>query len=212
LTDPGTHRAIGRPRSLGLSDAALNAAAEILVEEGFSHLTMERVAERASVSRSALYRRWSNKIDLAVDAISLFADTHIPLPDTGCLRDDVVGYLRGFVRTRRTHVETYTALSAVLEANPELGERCRNVILASFTASFRIIVDRAIECGQLPTDTDADLYADVAPALIRYRLQAGEGKLTESLIQRIAGQFFSSDPPKKVKRQKGRPSVTHAKR
>ena len=95
---------IGRPRDPRLSDAALSAALSIIVEEGYPHLTMERVAERASVSRTALYRRWPNKVDLAVEAISFFADTYVPLPDSGSLHDDVVEFLRSFVHTQSSRV------------------------------------------------------------------------------------------------------------
>jgi AcrR family transcriptional regulator len=192
-----TNRVSGRPRRPGLSDAALTAAIDLIVEEGYRHLTMERVAERASASRTALYRRWPNKLDLAVDAISSFADTHIPLPDTGRMADDIVAFLRALVRAR-AQVETYTALSSALVANPELGERCRDVLHESFSSSFRTIVERGIERGELPPETDVELYAEVAPALIRYRVQRSGSRLDEQLIERIARQFFS--PPSRRSR------------
>ena len=87
---------LGRPRNPELDDAAVRAAIELVVEDGYPALTMERIAVRASVSRAALYRRWPNKVELVVDAIESLVKAQGTLPDTGRLRDDVVEFLQHF--------------------------------------------------------------------------------------------------------------------
>ena len=182
---------LGRPRDPDLDQAALNAAIRLIVEDGYPALTMDRIAERASVSKASLYRRWPNKASLVVDAIEAFARYQIPLPDTGRLRDDVVEFLRTFVRSRTADMETYGALSTALTADPELKKRCRNTLLVNFSTSFRTIVTRAVDRGELPLDTDLELFADIVPALLRYRRQTTGQPLEEAFIDRIADQFFT---------------------
>jgi AcrR family transcriptional regulator len=182
---------LGRPRNPELHDAAIRAAIDLIVEDGYPALTMDRVAARAPVSRAALYRRWPNKVELVVDAIESLAATQGPLPDTGRLHDDVVEFLHTLLRNRRADVEAYEALIAAAAGDPELGHRCRDKLLGRFSDSFRTIVARSVDRGELPATTDIELFADVVPALALYRAQTTGKHLDEEFIDRIAEQFFT---------------------
>ena len=56
----------GRPRSAAAEQAIRDAAAELLSERGIGGLSMEAVAARAGVARTAVYRRWPTPEDLRV--------------------------------------------------------------------------------------------------------------------------------------------------
>lgn len=58
----------GRPRDPRIDTAILQATAELLVQAGYSNLTLAAVAERAGTTKSALYRRWSCKAELVHEA------------------------------------------------------------------------------------------------------------------------------------------------
>ena len=60
--------AAGRPRSEESHKAILKAAYDLLHEEGFARFTFERVAAKAGVSRSTIYRWWSSKGALAMES------------------------------------------------------------------------------------------------------------------------------------------------
>ena len=60
--------AVGRPRSDESHKAILQAAYDLLDEEGFARFTFERVAARAGVSRSTIYRWWPSKGALAMES------------------------------------------------------------------------------------------------------------------------------------------------
>jgi AcrR family transcriptional regulator len=182
---------LGRPRNPELDDAAISAAIQLVVEDGYPALTMERIAVRASVSRAALYRRWPNKVELVVDAIESLVKAQGTLPDTGRLRDDFVEFLRTLVRNRSADMEGYEALIAAAMGDPELGNRCRDTLLVRFSDSFRAMVTRAVGRGELPVGTDIELLADVVPALALYRAQTTGQRLDEQFIDRMAEQFFT---------------------
>src|SRR5665647_1075341 len=78
----------GRPREPQVDEAILTATLELLAQEGYSQLTMERIATRAKVGKASLYRRWPDKASVVLDAVS-----HNPqrpsAPDTGSLRGDM---------------------------------------------------------------------------------------------------------------------------
>lgn len=51
----------GRQRDPRIDSAILSATAELLVQIGYSNLSLAAVAERAGTTKSALYRRWSEQ-------------------------------------------------------------------------------------------------------------------------------------------------------
>jgi AcrR family transcriptional regulator len=74
VTSPTVRR--GRPRSAGTDRLILDAVRSLLVEHGYTGLTIEAVAARAHVGKSTVYRRWTTKADLVVDAV---VDTLAPV-------------------------------------------------------------------------------------------------------------------------------------
>lgn len=63
-------RSRGRPRDEEKDVAISQATWQILAEKGYEGLTFEAVAELAGCSRSTLYRRFSNKVDLVEATLS----------------------------------------------------------------------------------------------------------------------------------------------
>ena len=59
----------GRPRSDRAHRAILDAARELLVEEGFSGLRLEHVAARAGVGKATIYRHWGSRQELALELL-----------------------------------------------------------------------------------------------------------------------------------------------
>jgi AcrR family transcriptional regulator len=64
--DPARRR--GRPREEGLRNRCLEAAIDVYAEHGWSGFNFEAVANAAQAGRPALYRRWSDRSALLIDA------------------------------------------------------------------------------------------------------------------------------------------------
>ena len=77
-TERSPARAPGRPRSAQAHRAILDATIELFVESGYEGLSIEGVAARAGVGKTTIYRRWSSKEDLIVDAIGELIFTWSP--------------------------------------------------------------------------------------------------------------------------------------
>jgi hypothetical protein len=52
-------------------------------------LSIEAVARRAGVGKTAIYRRWSTKLEMVLELVTEVAWLPAPLPDTGSLRADL---------------------------------------------------------------------------------------------------------------------------
>ena len=57
--------------------------------EGYTGMSVDRVAERAGVGRATIYRRWSSKAELVIDAVGNRTFDALTPVDTGNLRDDL---------------------------------------------------------------------------------------------------------------------------
>ncbi len=57
------------PRAVRTRQAVLDATVTLLAERGVEAMTMDAVASAAGISRSTLYRHWSDRLPLLVDAI-----------------------------------------------------------------------------------------------------------------------------------------------
>src|SRR5262245_53313353 len=87
----------GRPRSEEAHRAILDATLALLVEVGYSGLTVEGIAQRAGVGKATIYRRWASKLPLVIEAFGQlpgFEDA-----DTGDLATDLDHMLRCYLRT-----------------------------------------------------------------------------------------------------------------
>jgi hypothetical protein len=98
------------------------------------------------------------------------------------------------LRHRSADIETYEALVSAAMGDPELGARCREILMVGFANSFRTLVTRAVERGELPAGTDIDLLATVGPALALYRAKTTGKRLDEEFVERMANQFFTPAP------------------
>ena len=59
----------GRPRDAAIDEAIILATRDRLVRDGYSRMTIGDIAADAGVTRPTLYRRWSTKFELVVDAL-----------------------------------------------------------------------------------------------------------------------------------------------
>ena len=59
----------GRPRNPVVDQAILRAALQLFIEHGVAGASIERIAKRAGVAKTSVYRRWSSREALLAQAI-----------------------------------------------------------------------------------------------------------------------------------------------
>jgi Bacterial regulatory proteins, tetR family len=77
------HRGNRYGRSEAAREAVLEAADDLLVENGFAGVTIEGIAARAGVGKQTIYRWWSSKTDILMDAFLEDAAQQLIPPDFG---------------------------------------------------------------------------------------------------------------------------------
>ena len=171
-------RSPGRPRSPEADRAILRTALELLAEEGLRGLRMERVAARAGVGKTTVYRRFASAHDLAAAALETLATGDGAGEDTGSLTGDLTARLR-----RRIDLAAETRWNLlmprlVVEAagDPELHALVRRVLIDPERRAVVELVVRGIRRGELRADLDPELVTDalVGPLVYRVLIEAGD--------------------------------------
>ncbi len=191
---PSAHRR-GRPRSAAADRAILHATRATLVEVGWNRLTMSRVATRAGVAKTTLYRRWTSKSELVLDAVAALFD-ELELPDGGSLRADVEGVVLSFAALLQ-RPETKTSLMAVIaESTCDDGLRAR-VREAIVERQKRLVLAgraRAQSRGELPPDAPGseaesarvvDLIFDVIAGAVVHRSLVSDAAVDAAWTRRF---------------------------
>lgn len=174
-------------RAARVRSAVLQATAELLTEVGYDQVTVDEVAARANVHKTTVYRRWPTKPELIADAARVHSDEHVPIPDTGTLHGDLQALARAVVANigseggaRRTR-----SIAAAAMTSNELAAGM-HTFWAERLAASGAVVERAIERGELPPNSDANLIIEtlIGPLWIRLLL-TGE-PISDDLADRVA--------------------------
>ena len=157
------------PRVARTRAAVIDAAAELLAEEGMPGFSIDAVSRRSGVARTTIYRHWPESRDLLFDAFRSFGGPP-PLPDTGSIRDDMIGFFRLLV----DHLQESPAgcaLPVLLDAtlrDPTLRDLHRRFVEERRQPTRRLL-RRGIERGELPAELDVERWIDRLAGPIFYR-------------------------------------------
>jgi AcrR family transcriptional regulator len=176
----------GRPRSERARRAILKAAGELLERHGFTAVTMERIAERAGVSKATIYRWWPNKAAVMTDSfLELMVPDTSPL-DTGSAREDLKLRLRGLAHVLAGRSGRFVAaLIAESQTDPEVAEALRTQWISVRRRETRPLLRRGIERGELRSDLDLEVAIDALYGPVYWRMLTGYAPLSDDFVDRL---------------------------
>jgi len=172
----------GRPRSKRSEEAIIRATTSLLADERYANFTVSKVAARARASKSTIYRRWPTKEHLVIEAFNRWPA--LTPHDRGDLMADLLGLYRQFLRI--LHQPPSNAIMPTLVA-----ERAHNPALAAVFDPLmqrrrdpvRVVLERAMERGELPRRTDVELAVDAIMGVTVLRMYFIPGDLSIPAIR-----------------------------
>jgi AcrR family transcriptional regulator len=170
-------------RSARVRDAVHDAVVELLAA-GEIDAAIPKIAERAGVNPTSIYRRWGSRDNLLLDAAVTRLRATSPIPDTGSLRGDLAGWAEGVeraMRDRRGQI-LLRALVATMAPDQEPVEYLR-----ARGDDLQAALDKAAARGEPVPTVDEVLDFVLAPlylrVLFRRPVEPGTGaRLVERLL------------------------------
>jgi len=189
----------GRPRSEKARGAILQAAAELLLDQGLAAVSMDAVAARAGVSKATIYRWWPTKETLALDALYHEWAAVPAARDTGSLRGDLLSLLRPWARlaSRRPYGRVIAALVTEAQTDPVFARQYRTRFVEPRRDQARIIFRRAIERGEIPANTKIEVALDLLYGPVYHRLLHGHAPLNDQFVRDVVDAALDGIAPPK---------------
>lgn len=197
MRDAATHHGNRYGRSEEARQAVLEAADDLLAERGFAGVTIEGIAARAGVAKQTIYRWWSSKVDILLDAfVDDMAQHLMPLN-----LDDLGQELRAHVwnvgefLTQSDPGAVFRALVGLAQHDPEFAARLRADYLGQQRVRDRLPFERGIERGDLPNDFDVDFGVDQVMGPVYYRVLVSGEEVNREFTNQLVDRFLTSTRP-----------------
>lgn len=181
-----------RPRVEGDRERQiLETTLEILAEVGYDRLTMDAVAAKAKASKATLYRRWSSKANLVIDALKASKGPHEAPKDSGSLRGDLYAAFCGMGGLNDpASIAIFSSVLTAIGRDPEFAQAFREQFITEKIAISRTIWERARDRGELRDDLDIDLIEPALAGIALHRVFILGELPDDDLILRVIDQII----------------------
>ena len=151
-----TGAAIIRPE---LTTTLFRALFEEWAENGYTGISLARVATRAGAGKAAIYRRWPSKLEFAYDAIESVEVMWAGFPEQGSLQEDIRAFLLATHRVLRHPLVRRIIGDMVAE---RLRSSELSPILDRVVSVRRQIGHHLLDCAIARNELDANLNRELA--------------------------------------------------
>jgi AcrR family transcriptional regulator len=181
-------------RSEDARQAVLRAADDLLVERGFGGVTVEGIAAAAGVGKQTIYRWWTSKTEILLDAFVEDAAEQLAPADHGELGRDLREHLSRLARFLREddagavfraligHAQHDQEFAATLRARYLDGQRRRDLLP----------LERAVARGELPPGFDTAAALDRLVGPVYHRVLITGDPVDEEFIADLVAAFLRS--------------------
>lgn len=185
MTAAGDAAARVDPRVAQTRRAVYAATLQVIAESGVQAATVERIADRAGVSRSTVYRRWPSLPHLYYEAFGTLA-RRTSQPVRGHTPVELLRYLQDYAD--RLNDDTYcSVLVALLDAawrDPELAE-VRGRLFDERSSRAAAVIDAGVAAGGLRPDLDRRQAMDAIVAPFLYRRIVEQQRISRADVRRL---------------------------
>ncbi|MFJ5263490.1 TetR/AcrR family transcriptional regulator [Streptomyces sp. NPDC088387] len=160
-----------------VTEAIRAAVFEELAAVGYARMSIEGIARRAGVGKTAVYRRWRSKLHLVLDVVSAIAVQGLPAPDTGSLEGDLRLLYEVTSRALRHPIASQIIpdLQAEAARNPEIAEAMQKALRDGQEGVASVIVAAAERRGEVRAGVDDELALDLISGPLYWRVVVVRG-------------------------------------
>jgi AcrR family transcriptional regulator len=165
---------------------------DLLLAEGITGLSFERVARLAGVSKTTLYKWWPSLGALALDGYVHAVEPALAFPDSGDVRADVRTQLGAFktVMTETPGGRVLTELIGRSQTDPDLAAAYRALYSSERRRLAAERLQRAQELGQLRSDVDVQVVVDQLWGAVYHRLLIPDEPVTDRFLDQLVSNLF----------------------
>jgi AcrR family transcriptional regulator len=179
-------RAMGRPRSEESRRRILAAARELLHERGLRSMTICGIAERAGTSKVTVYRWWSHKAAIVLEAMLSESSPQMPYRESASPLESLRAQMKSFARFLtgpNGRLLQDVIAEGILDA--EIGHAYREHWVKPRREDAKVLLHRAVEAGELKPNADLEVVLDALFGPLYLRLLIRHLPLTPRYAEQI---------------------------
>lgn len=162
-----------------------------MLESGFGAVTIEKIAERAGVSKATIYKWWPNKAAVVIDGFLAAAIVRLPVPDTGSTMNDILIQVNNLAKFLTSpEGKAINEIIAEGQYDPKLAETYRTVYFKPRRLDSQHILERGILRGELKKDLDMELIIDLIYGPVFYRLLITGEVVDDTFVRNLISYAF----------------------
>lgn len=194
-TSSAAPRTRGRPRSEAARQAIIEATAALLETTTVRDLTIEAIARTAGVGKSTIYRWWSSKAAVVIDALERRVPRTrlMPSQSVRAALSDQVGLLVKHYSGRYGRI--VAELIAEGQSEPNVLADFRERFLLRRRTVARDLIERGKAVGEFASQLDSDLACDIIFGPVYYRLLVGHLPLDQAFAEALTAQVLAAFYP-----------------
>ncbi|TFE28120.1 TetR/AcrR family transcriptional regulator [Cohnella luojiensis] len=182
----------GRPRNPITQKSILTASYELLLEKGFDDVTVEKIAERAGVSKVTIYKWWPNKAAVVMDGFFSAAKDRLPIPETGTVLEDLLIHATNLSRFMTSpEGKIIAALIGQGQLDSAIIEAFRTHYIHPRRAEAMLLLNRGVQRGELKGNLDLALGVDLLYGPLFYRMLVTGESLNDHHVKQIIVTVFN---------------------
>lgn len=165
-----------------------------LAEVGYGRLSIEAVARRAGVGKTAIYRRWSNKLEMVLEIVSDVAGRAVPMPDTGSFEGDLQLLMMIVSKALQHRIASQIIPDLMAEAsrNPQISATLQKALRTHQQAVGDKLVGQAVARGELPGGADPDLAVDLILGPLYWRLAVARTPIDDDYLNQMTALVIAA--------------------
>jgi AcrR family transcriptional regulator len=178
-------------RSSESEEAILTATLQLLKVTPLRDITIEAIAEKASVGKMTIYKWWPSKAYVALDAFSRKMNKTIKIPDTGDAKTDLaelLGAIMTFYLSPTGRI--ISQFLAESQSDPEFAPLFRERFLIPRRAMAAEVVERAMKRREIDPTLDREVILDLIFGPMISRLMFGHAPLNKKAADAMIATLF----------------------
>jgi AcrR family transcriptional regulator len=150
---------------------------------------MDSVALAARTGKAALYRRWGNKKELVLEALSSVLPSPAGIPPAGHVRDDLIALL-SCIQQAATATRAGAFHVMAVEGDGDCRALFNQRVLLPCKDLILEALRRGAERGEVAESMVDPLLAAAGPALLIEHILAGGGPISDQLVASIVDRIL----------------------
>lgn len=181
----------GRRRSEKSKKAILSAVVDLAAEMPLRDITIQAIARKAGVGKATIYKWWPSKACVALDAFVEKLIRQVPIPDTGSAEEDFKQHIYAWAKFCLSPAGSiFLQFIAEAQSDREFASLLRERFIKPRREFVGVIIDRAIERGEIDRSLDRDLILDLVFGPATYLLLTQRAPFNRQRADAIISTLF----------------------